>query len=140
VDGRPVIIISKTSSAMLLQLPGSENPGWADLWFYAPNASLRYVDGIYYSTAKIYRPLTRVIYGFVTVQKKIIPWQKALIKSAVVKAGPAKSVTCTGVRANAALTCAIVKQMNPKLTVKIVPTKPKKNTLAATVVKTTFNY
>jgi len=140
VDGRPVLIINKTSSAMLLQLPGSENPGWADLWFYAPNASLRYVDGIYYSTAKIYRPLTRVIYGFVTVQKKIIPWQKALIKSAVVKAGPAKSVTCTGFRANAALTCAIVKQINPKLTVKIVPTKPKKNTLAATVVKATFNY
>ncbi len=143
VDGRPVVIINKTSSAMLLQLPGSENPGWADLWFYAPNASLRYVDGIYYSTATIHpakRPLTRVIYGFVTVQKKIIPWQKALIKSAVVKAGPAKSVTCTGIRANAALTCAIVKQMNPKLAVKIVPTKPKSGSLAATVIKVTFNY
>ena len=141
VDGRPTIIIKKTSAAMLIQLPGSAEEGWADLWFYAPNASLRYVDGIYYATATIHpvlKPVTKIVYGFASVQKSLASWQKALAKSAVLKAGKIKTITCTGVAANAKLTCAYVKTLRPGVPVIVKAVKPVKNSITATVVKLTF--
>mgnify|MGYP000199155439 CR=1 FL=1 len=141
VDGRPTIIIKKTSAAMLIQLPGSAEEGWADLWFYAPNASLRYVDGIYYATATIHpvlKPVTKIVYGFASVQKSLASWQKALAKSAVLKAGKIKTITCTGVAANAKLTCAYVKTLRPGVPVIVKAVKPVKNSVVATVVKLTF--
>ena len=141
VDGRPTIIIKKTSAAMLIQLPGSAEEGWADLWFYAPNASLRYVDGIYYATTTIHavpKPITKIVYGFASVQQSLAGWQKAIAKSAVVKAGTVKSITCVGVAANAKLTCAYVKTLRPGVPVIVKAVKPVKNSITATVVKLTF--
>ena len=139
VEGKPVQILAKTRYEMLLQLPGKVQPGWADLWFYATGASLRYVDGVYFAQATILpKPVVKVMYGFVSPMKNLNNWQKALIRASLKSGGSAKAITVTGPSVGARLAAKYVQALLPTTPIKVVITKARPGSVAASIVKLTF--
>lgn len=130
VGGLPAIVVSKTDTTVVVQVPVSTKTGLADLTITNDKGSATSKSAIVYTTNPVIKVTkTKTISGFAAGQKALTSAQKAAVKS-LISANPKLTIlSCaaktTGVASNktelakakalATATCAYAKTLNKSL-------------------------
>jgi hypothetical protein len=138
VGGLPAIVVSKTDTTVVVQVPVSTKTGLADLTVTNDKGSVTSKSAIVYTTNPVLTVAkTKTLTGFAATQKTLTTAQKALVK-VLISANPklsklACAANTTGVSMNktelaraktwATATCAYAKTLNKSLVTAITATQ-----------------
>jgi hypothetical protein len=154
VGGLPAIVVSKTDTTVVVQVPVSTKTGLADLTITNDKGSVTSKSAIIYTTNPVIKiTKTRTITGFKAGQKVLTTAQKSAVRALITANPTLTTLSCaartTGVRASktelartrtlATATCAYAKTLKKTLIVSSTATQTLPTSKASRTVALTLN-
>jgi hypothetical protein len=153
IGGLPAIVVSKTDTTVVVQVPVSTKTGLADLTITNDKGSVTAPSAIIYTTNPVIKiTKTRTITGFKAGQRVLTASQQAAVRALITANPTLTTLSCaartTGVRASktelartrtlATATCTFAKRLKPSLVVSSTATQTLPKSKAARTVVLTF--
>jgi hypothetical protein len=154
IGGLPAIVVSKTDTTVVVQVPVSTKTGLADLTITNDKGSVTAPSAIIYTTNPVIKiTKTRTITGFKAGQRVLTASQQAAVRALITANPTLTTLSCaaktTGVRASAAelartrtlatATCAYAKTLKKTLIVSSTATQTLPKSKASRTVALTLN-
>jgi hypothetical protein len=153
IGGLPAIVVSKTDTTVVVQVPVSTKTGLADLTITNDKGSVTAPSAIIYTTNPVIKiTKTRTISGFKAGQRVLTASQQAAVRALITANPTLTTLSCaartTGVRASAAelartrtlatATCTFAKRLKPSLVVSSTARQTLPKSKASRTVVLTF--